>query len=176
MIKRGVSLYPERGGREQLRPGRVGATRQWYSEQRTARLSLSPLQVRHRPHSIPPVCYRVLNTVGIVSGCYDDDFESSAAEMSEEESVTEMESGGERGGERESSEAHSTEDEELTESLQELSQQVSSLENTLTTSGSHQVHILQPGLANCVNILSSVVLAHHLCDDVFSPLCVRVYV
>ena len=60
--------------------------------------------------------------------------------MSEEESVTEMESGGERGGERESSEAHSTEDEELTESLQELSQQVSSLENTLTTSGSHQVH------------------------------------
>ena len=94
--------------------------------------------------------------------------------MSEEETVTdEIESGEEREGERESSEAHSTEDEELTESLQELSlQQCSSVENTLTTSGSHQVHILQSRLANCVMILSNIVLAHHLCDEMFSPLCV----
>ncbi|CAI7996588.1 Katanin-interacting protein [Geodia barretti] len=114
----------KRGGREQLRPGRVGATRQWYSEQRTARLSPSPLQVLSAV-AMTMTLSRVLRR------------------CQRKRVLQRWRVGEERGGERESSEAHSTEDEELTESLQELSQQVSSLENTLTTSGSHQDSLVE---------------------------------
>ena len=77
----------------------------------------------------------------IVSGCYEDDFESSAAELSEEEREGggreggEGEEGGrgEGGGEREGGSEEDSEVDELTVSFHELSELCSSLEETILT-------------------------------------------
>ena len=96
----------------------------------------SLFQVRHCLHSIP--VDNGINSAGIISGCYDDDFESSAAEMTDD-SGSEVGEFGEGCEDGEESEAHSTEAEEVTDSLQ-----CSSLENTLTSS--HQVSSCLPAV------------------------------
>lgn len=107
-----------------------------HSRQRMVRPCLSLLQVSHSLYSIPQygMCIYI---IGIVSGCYDDDFESSAAESGMESSDGGSCHGddgdGDSGGHGDGSHGDG-ECDELTLSFKDLSELCSSLEDTLNNS------------------------------------------